>query len=359
MKKSYSLREKIGQHIVIGFHGDKPGDEEVEVVKSQISDGLIGGVVLFAYNAEDKDKLGSLILDLKSVHAKIPIFISLDQEGGRVTRLKSENGFMKLESHQFVSKNYSPKEAYEYYKKNLVELKTLGFNLNFSPCVDLAFEGSKIISNLERSFGDTKKTVIEYASALIDAQNDLKIMSCIKHFPGHGSARGDTHIGLIDITNDYQEVELEVFKELKNKAPAIMTSHLINKNVDSDLPATLSKKHLSLINDNYNGLIISDCLHMGAILNYFTLEEVVKNSLLAGINILLFSNNPLAAKAQGIRYESLHDVTVINEWKVPDKFLPNKIIDKVEELVKTGVIEESLIDNSFNKIIKAKEIYII
>lgn len=355
MKQNYSLREKIGQHIVIGFHGENSGDEGVEIIKSQILKGSIGGVVLFSYNTKDKKKLIALISELKSINSKFPIFVSVDQEGGKVTRLKSENGYKKLESHEFVSKNFSAREAYNYYKINLEELRELGFNLNFSPCVDLAFEGSKVISKLERSFGYLKETVIEYATALIEAQNDLNIISCIKHFPGHGSAKGDTHEGLIDITDDYKSIELEIFKELKNKTSAIMTSHLLNKNIDSKLPATLSKKHLSLITDNYQGLIISDCLHMGAILNSFTLEEVVKNSLLAGINILLFSNNPLAAKSEGIRYESENSVTKINSWKVPDPDLPDKIIDKTEDLVKRGELSENLIENSFNKILKIKK----
>jgi beta-N-acetylhexosaminidase len=169
------------------------------------------------------------------------------------------------------------------------------------------------------------------------AVRDNGMLSCLKHFPGHGSAANDSHLGLTDVTKTWVSSELEPYRMLikKNNIHSVMSSHIYNATIDSLYPASLSPNFIEkkLRKElNYNGVVISDDLQMGAISNYYSLEEIVIQSINAGNDILIFS-----------------------QYFNPDIKLPEKVVQIIKDAVKSGKISEQRINESFERIIKLKK----
>ena len=295
------LKKMIGHMLIIGFN-DSTVNENSEIIK-QINKYELGGVILFDvfYNDRTKNKnisspqqLQNLTASLQSL-SKHKLIISVDQEGGRVARLKPEYGFQKFPSAKRISKN-STFKAKKTYKKMSKMLQENGINCNFAPVVDLAVNyENKVIVGLERSFGDEVADVTRYAEILIREQDRRGVLSVLKHFPGHGSSREDSHFGFVNITDTWKKGELEPYKQLINtqSIDMIMTAHVYNSHLDKDYPATLSYKvNTELLRENmgYQEVVISDDLQMKAITKHFTLQQTVILAINAGVDILLFGN---------------------------------------------------------------------
>jgi len=204
---------------------------------------------------------------------------SIDQEGGVVFRFDFED--YPAICSQWVINN--KEDAFKLAYFNGLILKMAGFNLNFSPVLD-------VNSNLEnpiigvRSFSNDYKKVLELAQDFIKGYKKVGIYNCGKHFPGHGSTFADSHLSLPETNLDYNE--LNVFINNLENLDSIMTAHVVYKDVDN-LPATLSKKILDLINkEDYKGIVFSDALNMLALRN-FDFKDVLINSLIAGVDVLL------------------------------------------------------------------------
>ncbi len=295
------LKKMIGRMLIVGF------DEQAVFYNSQIVKDIqsydLGGVILFDKFYNDKKRvknvlnpyqLKHLINDLNSYSSK-PLFIGIDQEGGRVARLKSEYGFISIPSAKRISlMNLS--DAKKIYNSQSKMLQDLGINLNFAPVVDLSINPkNKVIVGLERSYARESKDVVKYASIVIDAQKKKKIISVLKHFPGHGSSIGDSHRGFVDVSKTWSNKELKPYKTLikQNRADAIMTAHVFNSFIDNKYPATLSyKTNTELLREklNFKGLIISDDMQMKAISEHYSLKDSTKLAINAGVDILLFGN---------------------------------------------------------------------
>lgn len=338
------LRHKIGQMLIVGFDGTKL--EKNSTLYNDLENDRISGVIIFSNSTKDPKsiknvknpkQLKKLISDIKAA-SKTKLFISIDQEGGKISRLPSNRGFsVDTLSHKELGDKNDEMTTYLEAKKIASTLKDLGINLNFAPCVDLALNpNSQVIYKLGRSFSDDPKKVINHANAYILAHNQYGILTAPKHFPGHGSASGDTHKGFVDASDMYTNLELEPYKALISSAAAqnIMVSHIYNKNIDDKYPATLSYK---TVNDllagklGFKGLIITDDMQMGAIADNYTFEEAVINSINAGCDILVFGNN-------------------ISE----DKEIAKKFNDTVFNAVKDGKISPRRIEEAYIKISKVK-----
>jgi len=295
------LKQQIGRMIVIGFE-DEFIEKNSTIVK-QINNYNLGGVILFdkfyknrsvTKNISSPEQLQELTSKLQSYSNK-PIFISVDQEGGKVARLKPKYGFSKIPSAKTVS-TLSQDKAKEIYKTQSLMLHQNGINTNFAPVVDLSVNPqNKVIVELERSYGASSEQVITYAKTLIEEQREHNIISVLKHFPGHGSSLADSHKGFVDITKTWDKKELEPYKELinSNDVDMIMTAHVFNAHLDSKYPATLSYNvNTKLLREqlNYNGVIISDDLQMKAISKHYNLKESVTLAINSGVDILLFGN---------------------------------------------------------------------
>jgi beta-N-acetylhexosaminidase len=349
-----SLHDKIGQMLLIGFDG-KHIDAKSEIVKI-IGKDNIGGVILFDYNAQtqifDKNiespvqvkKLNQDLqyftqqANLKYHRPALPLLISVDYEGGKVTRLSEQYGFPVTLTPGEVGKQ-GPKAAEDNAELMAKTLISSGFNLNFSPLLDVNINpDNPVIAKKDRSFSSDPNTVIQDAE--IYSQNFLtkKIQCVYKHFPGHGSSTADSHLGFVDVTDTWRMSELEPYRHLleqKFSCGMIMSAHIVNRQLDSSgLPATLSHKMLTdLLRHrlHFNGVIITDDMQMKAISDHYGLEQALVLAINAGADMLIFGNT-LAAKQD-----------------------PGQLIQIIEAKVRSGEIKQKRIDEAYQRIITLKK----
>ena len=296
------LRQDIGEMLLVGFRGTAL-TEKSHIIRD-ITEYHVGSIILFEYDAptgtrhrniQSPAQLKLLCHDLQK-YAGGSLLIGVDQEGGNVTRLRSKDGFPATLSAQ-ASAQAGEKSVVENALVIAQELSEAGINLNFAPCVDVNTNPNcPIIGKLGRSFSSDPALVAKYAQLWIGVQKKEGIVSCIKHFPGHGSASGDTHAGLVDVTKTWQESELQPYRELINSGEVemIMVAHVINQQLGDALPASLSPLTVKekLRNElGFKGVVVTDDLAMGAITKQYGFEEAIKMAIQAGCDLLCLSNN--------------------------------------------------------------------
>jgi beta-N-acetylhexosaminidase len=341
-QNTLTLEEMIGRMIIVGFRGTEV-NESSKIIKD-INRYGIGGVILYDYdmpsdsptrNILNPQQLKKLTEDLKKL-TRPDLLIAIDAEGGDKNRLNEKYGFIKIKSAQEMGKE-SPENTFLEASLLGEELSQLGINLNLAPVVDVNInKNNLIIGKARRSFSDDPDEVYEHAAAFIDAMHRYNIITAIKHFPGHGSSTGDSHIGLTDITDTYnEEVELLPYKKLieDGRVDIIMTAHIINRNIDPDNPATLSSVFLKEIlrgRLNYNGAIISDDLQMAAITGYFDFDEAIVKAVNAGCDLLIFSNNSGNYDEDIARRAVKAIKSAINEGKITE----DRIVDSYNRIKK-------------------------
>ncbi len=343
-RKDNELRNKIGQMLMVGFRGT--GISTDSYIVSVIKDLKIGGIILFDYDVPTKsfprniinpDQTRKLISDLQS-YTTTPLLIAVDAEGGSVNRLKSDYGFFNILSAKEMGQSVeiTVKES----EKLATELKDLGFNINLAPVVDVDINpNNPIIGGINRSFSSNQNKVITSAAAFIETHHKQGIITVEKHFPGHGSSTGDSHLGMVDVTDTYQERELTPYVGLQKEGilDVVMSAHIINRNIDKNYPATLSSNFLQKIlrqQIGFKGVVISDDLDMNAIVDNYGFEETIIKAVNAGCDVLLISNNGT------LKY---------------DEQLPYKARDIVYEAVKSGKISLETVTESYNRIYNLKK----
>jgi beta-N-acetylhexosaminidase len=305
VEPSYTDNFDPASILMVGFRGTDLNAQDALV--RDIINHKVGGVILFDYdvptksygrNITDPDQLKKLTSELKEKLSK-DLLIAVDQEGGKVNRLKSDLGFMMLPSQSEIASKSNVQIADSLYRNQASELSEMGFNVNFAPVVDLNLNpDNPIIGKLGRSFSSSPDTVAKFAEIAIKAYQDNGILPVLKHFPGHGSSREDSHLGVVDVTRYWNNIELKPYSELINDSAhfGIMTAHIYNRNLDAEWPATLSYE---VINKKlktelgFRGLVFSDDLQMEAIRNEYDLKTTIKRALLAGVDILVFANNSI------------------------------------------------------------------
>jgi beta-N-acetylhexosaminidase len=388
--------QKIGQLLIVGFGGmdaDKTGKtswddpngqvfKENSIIAHAIADWHIGGVIYFRKilrtseggivrdrNILNSDQLHQLSSDLQAYNAKIrqqqqlpplPLIISIDQEGGMVNPLvfvATLPNFtaQSLGTNQTLN-SADPKKlqaalafSNDYGKKIGKTLRSLGINLNFAPDADVNINPvNPIIGGLSRSFSDDPKIVVDQTAQIIDGMHSEGAMATLKHFPGHGSSSGDTHKGLVDVTNTYQmEKELYPFKTAIERGydDFIMSTHVINGQIDRTqcapgdpnnpatwCPGTMSYKTLTELLRNqlhFKGVIISDDMSMGAIAANYPLETALEKGLNAGIDMFIIANH--------------------------DADYTGRMIITIAKLVHDGKVAESRIDDAYQHVVAAKQ----
>jgi beta-N-acetylhexosaminidase len=328
------LEKMIGQTIVIGFEGERISDEGAKRVRDQIRSGAIGGAVIYGRNIKSPAQLEEFMRTLHYANENNPpLWIMIDQEGGRIQRLNSQKGFSDYPTAKKIGEG-TQQNAYATYRNLACELRGYGINFNLAPVVDLDFDrNDSVISIDKRSFGSDPIKVAKFAEEFIKAHNSCGILTALKHFPGHGSARLDPHVDTADATGFYDANESIPFERLiaTGKARAIMVAHILDRDFDG-FPATLSKKRIdSLRALGFDGVVISDDLQMGAVSNIFDLNQTVISAFNAGNDVLLFAN------------------MLSND---PD--IPQKVVAIVKEAIKNGLIDEKAIVKSYERIIALK-----
>ncbi|MGH9340078.1 MAG: glycoside hydrolase family 3 protein [Acidobacteriota bacterium] len=329
----------IGQMLMVGFRGTELGPDDPFL--QQVRDLHLGGAILFDYDVASRSPVRNILSaeQVRALTASLqaaagtPLFVAIDQEGGRLARLKEVRGFpatlSAAEMGRRNSEEITRKQAGEMGRL----LAGLGINMNFAPVVDLAANPENpVIAGLERSYGADPELVAKHARWTIEAFHEAGIWAAVKHFPGHGSSRDDSHLGLPDVSETWSPVELAPFAELiEEELPdMVMTAHLYNSRWDSRYPATLSKPVISGIlrqDLGFEGVIISDDMGMGAIVQNYTFEKAIELAINAGVDILLLGNN--------LTYD-------------PD--LARKAFDIVRGMVERGEISPERIRQSFQRI---------
>lgn len=332
-----NYQEKIGQMIMVGFGTSQSAKDSLLF---DIQNRNLGGTVLFAYNMNNPTQIKVLSAELQS-NANFPLFISTDQEGGFVARLDEQNGYEATYSNFELGTEIND-EAVTREQASIMAgwMAEAGINMNLAPVVDVNVNPEGIIGTRGRSFSEDENVVYQHASWFIEEFHEQNIVTSLKHFPGHGSAEGDTHQGFTDVTNSWQPRELAPFRLLIEDGyqDAIMTAHLTNNNWDNEYPASLSEYALkTILRDSlgFNGVVISDDLLMGAITDNFGFDEAVVQAINAGTDILLFTTN---------LYEG--------------KSLAQHVISLVSTKLAEGVISEQTIDEAYARIMDLKKLRI-
>lgn len=348
--ESLSLRDKIGQMLIIGFEG-KQVDNTSPIIKA-INHENIGGVILFDYNyrTESFDKniespaqVKKLNYQLQQANERanqkyhrpqLPLLISVDYEGGAVNRLAKEYGFPETFPAAEVAK-MKKEEAAGLADSMGRTLEDAGFNLNFAPDIDVNVNPENpIIGQLGRSFSADPAEVANFATIYSRYFLQHKSQCAYKHFPGHGSSNSDSHLDFVDVSESWQESELQPYKQLlggNEGCNMVMTAHIVNRKLDeSGLPATLSRKILTgLLREQlqFNGVIVTDDMQMKAISDHYGLEKAVTLAVNAGADMFIFGNQLS---------------------KTPQD--PKQVIDIIEAKVKSGEISQARIEDAYRHI---------
>ncbi len=298
-----TLRQQIAGMLLVGFRGTTA--DEAAATLADIRDLGLGGVVLFDFdtptgqrvrNIVSPAQLTELIAALREAAGDRPLIVAVDEEGGRVARLDPDHGFPATLSAAALGARDDPSFTRARAGEMATTLRGVGIDLNLAPVVDLNLNPSNpIIGALDRSFGADPDLVVAQAEAFVAAHRQVGVRTALKHFPGHGSATADTHLGVVDVTSVWRAVELEPFRRLVSDglADAVLTAHVFNAALDPEHPATLSQPIVTgLLRDQlgWQGLVISDDMQMGAIRAQYGYPEAIALAIEAGIDLLTIAN---------------------------------------------------------------------
>lgn len=329
-----TLKQKIGQLIVAGFQTETMSEEFVQLVKEQ----KIANTILFSYNTKSEEKIKALcdsIQKLVKEETGTYAFITIDQEGGVVTRLPKES--VNIPGAMALAQIGDKEKAYQAALLTGHELRELGINFNLAPVLDINSNPDNPVIGV-RSFGSDSKVVTAYGCEMVRGYLDAGIMCSVKHFPGHGDTAVDSHLSLPCITKDYTELEQEelvpFLEAIKCGATAVTLAHILFPKIENGkFPVTMSEKMIQGIlreQLGFQGLVISDCLEMNAIKEYFGTAIGAKNAIKAGVDMIFIS----------------HTASLVVE-----------AVKEIEKAVTSGEIPMSRIDDAVRKILTYKEIY--
>ncbi len=337
------LRRKIGGLLVVGFRGLAVTEDD-PIVRAIVEDGL-GGVVLFdrdqltggARNIVSPGQLADLTGALRGFAAGRPLFVAVDQEGGRVARLTPATGFPATVAEADIGRRGDPAYALAVGRATARTLRQAGIDWNLAPVVDLDVNpANPSIGALGRSFSADPALVVALASAIIRGHREQGVLTTLKHFPGLGSATGNTDREFVDVSKTWRPVELEPFRRLiaARGADTVMVANALNRQLDATLPASLSSKTVegSLRRDlGWGGLVVTDDLQAGAIRDGYANARAVELAIAAGNDVLLFAN------------QQIYVANVVQ-----------RTIDTVVGLLALGRLDEATIDASLARIAAAR-----
>ncbi|MBS4021617.1 MAG: beta-N-acetylhexosaminidase [Dethiobacter sp.] len=325
-----TLAEKIGQMVIIGFN-DTFIDASLEKL---VTENHVGGIIFFGRNIKDSAQLEALTKSIKELNSmnRLPLFIAVDEEGGTVTRLPTEN--TRFPSSRELGKKNDSELSFANGQAIGSKLASFDFNMNFAPVLDIHSNPQNTVIG-SRSFGADPGLVARLGVAVMAGLQNKGIISVIKHFPGHGDTSTDSHYVLPVLNHDRERLdsfELIPFREaIKAGADAVMTAHIRYSKIDeSGRPATLAPAILTgLLREElgFNGVIITDDLEMGAITRHYDIKEAALEAVKAGADILLISHT----------YKLQQDA-----------------LDALHEAVEAGDLSEQRIDESVERIIRLK-----
>jgi len=324
-----TLEEKIGQMFIVGFKGY----EVHESIQTMLQKYHVGGVILFGNNIKSADQLLQLVNSLKDIHTEneLPLFISVDEEGGRISRMPPQ--LHKLPSSESIGEVNNSEFSYNIGNVIAEEIKTFGFNMDFAPVLDI-FSNPKNTVIGDRAFGKDAETVSKLGVQTMKGIKAGGIIPVVKHFPGHGDTQVDSHVGLPSVSYDMERLKSFEFVPFKtaidSQADAVMISHILLERIDPENPASLSKTVITdLLREqmNFDGVVITDDMTMGAIEKNYIISDAVVKSVNAGSDIILVCHG--------------YDNQV-------------NVMDTLKVAVENGSVSEERIDESVCRVLKLK-----
>ena len=343
--KKMTLREKVGQMFYIRPEALDPSlhwstnNDLVEISLQEVNDKMattnkkypVGGIILYAHNIKDEAQLSTFISQIRNLNGH-PL-LCIDEEGGRVARIANNSNFSvkKYESMGAIGATGDPANAYECGNTIGTYLHHYGFDIDFAPVADVNTNPENIVIGA-RAFSDNPQTAAPMVTNYLQGLKDAGVTGCIKHFPGHGDTKADTHLGYAQSLKTWEQMtdcELITFKAgIRWGTQLIMSAHIATPNVTGkDIPATMSS---FILQDKlrgelgYQNIIITDAMEMGAITQQYTNAEAVVGTLLAGADIVLN----------------------------PQRFV--ETFDAVVKAVEDGALTEQRIDQSVRRILRLK-----
>ncbi len=301
-RNALDLRQQVGQLLVMGFDGTDVSAR----LRSMLGTLNPGGIILFKRNIEEAPQVHALLRHTQRVVA-IPMFLCVDMEGGTVDRLR--DAIAPIPSVADVAATNSAKLFRKHGSLIGEEIRALGFNTDFAPCLDLRFDASKKVLG-SRTVSDNPKRTIRYARAFLRGLGEVGVIGCGKHFPGLGEGTLDSHLHLPSIAKKWRDLwkeDLRPYRELRKELPMIMVAHASYPDVTGDkLPASLSKVWMRDIlkkKIGYKGLIVSDDLEMGGVLEAAPIGDAAIQTLQAGSDLMLVCHTE---ENVWLAFESVH-----------------------------------------------------
>ena len=314
--KKMTLREKVGQMFYMrpealdtSIHW-KSADDLIKISTQEVTDKMkalnekypVGGIILYAWNIKDEPQLAKFVKQLKALNGS-PL-LCIDEEGGRISRIANNVNFnvKKYESTAAIGATGDPANAYECGHTIGTYLKGYGFDIDFAPVADVNTNPENIVIG-NRSFSDDPNVAAPMVTNFLEGLQDAGVTGCIKHFPGHGDTKTDTHFGYAQTLKTWSEMldcEMITFKAgIAWGCQLIMTAHIGTPNVTgSDVPATMSPV---ILQDKlrgelgYENIIVTDAMEMGAITQQYSCAEATIGSIAAGVDIVLGPQNYVEA----------------------------------------------------------------
>jgi beta-N-acetylhexosaminidase len=338
-----TLRDRIAQMLLVGFRGLTV--EEAGEAVADIRDRRLGGILLFdtdqpthssVRNIESPAQLTSLLAGLQAL-SSTPLLVAVDEEGGLVARLDGRHGFPATISAADLGERGDVTFTQQAGERIAETLASVGITQNLAPVVDVDVNPTNpIIGALGRSFSADPAVVTTQAEAFIEGHRALGVRTTLKHFPGHGSSTGDTHLGVVDVTDTWSILELDPFRNIigHGLGDAVLTAHVFNASLDPEHPATLSQPTITGIlreQLGWYGVVISDDMQMGAIRDAYGYDEAIRLAILAGVDILT------------IAQQQLYEPGIVG-----------RTIDLIEAFVRDGTLTEERIDESYARIMALK-----
>ena len=323
-----SLEERVGQLFVFGFSGS----EVSENITDLIQENHISGVLLLGTNIVNNTQLSKLITDIQEI-SKLPLLITIDQEGGIVARLKG-NEILTIAQKQMST----PQQAYDIAKERGEQLITVGVNVNLAPVVEYITSSNSFMYH--RVFRGTKEDVAQKAEAAIKGYTDSNTISVAKHYPGHSDSSPDSHYSLpkVYIKNSQWDEYIYPFKYLieKKVVDVIMVGHIFYPNIDSKTSTISSEILNTRLREQlgFQGVLITDDMEMDSIEKQGNYTEIAKQALLAGNDILLYSGIP---KVQREVYEYI--LQSVKNGEIPETTINEKVLRVLRLKIKYGLID--------------------
>ncbi|WP_426450805.1 beta-N-acetylhexosaminidase [Paenibacillus sp. S-38] len=331
--EAMSLDEKVGQLLLVGLDGTVVDGHAREWIHTYHA----GGFILFRDNIENAAQLAQLTGDLKEANRSgggVPLWLSLDEEGGRVSRMPAE--LAKPPSAAAVGRADKPAASLAIGRAVGRELGAFGMNMNFAPVLDVfSNPGNTVIG--DRAYGRDPAQVIRMGIQAMKGLQSQQVAAVVKHFPGHGDTSVDSHYGLPVVTHDLdrlRKVELKPFAEaVRSGADAVMVAHILLPKLDAEVPASLSRRVVTgLLREEmgFSGVVVTDDLVMGAITKRYDLGQAGVQAVAAGGDVLLVGHGYEAGTA---------------------------VFSAVKRAVQEGVITEARLKESVVRILRLKAKY--